>query len=450
MLQKIHLKIQNTYKRILNSMALYPALITFLFFVLAVAMIPTEYSELGVFAKKKLGFVLVEGSENARTILGILISGIISLTVFSFSMVMIVLNRASSTLSPRIIPGLITQKFHQIVLGFYLGSIVYSMIVIVNINKNQQNYETPSLSVLLAMCFGIISLGLFVYFIHSISQSIQVDNILNKIFHETDKELDKLYKKQGKDLKDFTAPHTENWFEISNVHPGYFKSLQQEKLKEISQKEDLELHIQIKRGHFTVKGYPYVLTSKTLEEKPEVIDQIHSCFNFYMEEFVTDHYSYGFKQITEIAVKALSPGINDPGTAVKAIDLLSILFMKKMRLEEFDFVADKKIRITSEDYNMEDLLYDSLTPIRAYGKKDALVMINLLEAFKNMAYSAQNKVIINNKLSTQVKSTIVDIDENIQNHLDRSQINKMLKALNKHLPVSAQVNPLKVNHENVC
>ncbi|MFP3759150.1 DUF2254 family protein, partial [Cupriavidus sp. SIMBA_020] len=74
-------------------------------------------------------------AENARTILSTLAGSIISLTVFSFSMVMVVLNSASASLSPRVVPGLITRKSHQMVLGFYLGSIIYSIIMLININK---------------------------------------------------------------------------------------------------------------------------------------------------------------------------------------------------------------------------------------------------------------------------------------------------------------------------
>jgi uncharacterized membrane protein len=148
-----------------------------------------EYQPWLMSLKHHVNAGLVRNAENARLILGTLVGGIMTLMVFSFSMVMVVLNNASASLSPRVIPGLISDKGHQKTLGFYLGTILYSLLLITSIEQNSTT-RVPSLGVLICLSLGIACLGLFVHFIHSISRSIQVEYILNNLYHTTRKKLD--------------------------------------------------------------------------------------------------------------------------------------------------------------------------------------------------------------------------------------------------------------------
>jgi uncharacterized membrane protein len=113
-------------------------------------------------------------------------------------MVMLLLNQASYSFTPRIIPGLLTDKKHQFVLGFYIGTIIYCIIIILNITPGEASQSSPKFGVLLAMLFGMICLFLFIYFIHLTSQKIQVDNI---IFLVTGKSI-KLIEKNNPDSRE--------------------------------------------------------------------------------------------------------------------------------------------------------------------------------------------------------------------------------------------------------
>ncbi len=169
-------------ERVIYSIAFIPTLMVILWLIFGFLIFNFDGSDSSKWIKDNLEFVLVNGTDSARMVLTTIIGGVISLTVFSFSMVMVVLNRTSASFSPRVLPQLVAQKFHQIVLGFYMGTIVYSLILVVKIDSDE---NLPSLGILLAMIFAIISLGLFIYFIHSISEAIQVDNILSQIFKKT-------------------------------------------------------------------------------------------------------------------------------------------------------------------------------------------------------------------------------------------------------------------------
>ena len=158
-----------SYIDIINSIAFFPVLISTALFILSIFILYFEGTHFSSEIKKNFPYLFVSSYQNARLILSTLIMGIISLTVFSFSMVMIVLNQASSNFSPRVIPGVITKKAHQIILGFCIGTIIYSLVIIHNIQNSTEAYRFPQIGILAAEILGIVCLILFVYFIQFLS-----------------------------------------------------------------------------------------------------------------------------------------------------------------------------------------------------------------------------------------------------------------------------------------
>ncbi len=425
-------RITNIYREIINSIGFYPSLLSVAFLFFAVLTMSVEYLAPIEQFKTLISFILVDSAENARTILSTLAGSIISLTVFSFSMVMVVLNAASASLSPRVVPGLITRKSHQMVLGFYLGSIIYSIIMLININKlDNGDTAIPSLGVLFALVFGLISLGLFVFFIHSISKAIQVDNVLNGLFRQTKKEIQDIINMQDENPVD-NFPEFSNWHSINSTTEGYYKGVHTNKLCALLVDENIELFITVKQGYFTVKGYPFLKCNKDISENEALIEKILDCFIFYIEEYISDHYRYGLTQISEIAVKAMSPGINDPGTAVKSIDMLSILLIDRLKINAINYACNQSEAsplLYFHETSFDELLHDNFTPLRNYAKADAYVMTNVIEAFKNILFIANENVDARNSVFNYLNAIVDDINEHIVNEYDRQEISNMLYAI---------------------
>ncbi len=426
--------ISKYYQRIVNSIAFYPTIIALAFMVFSIFVMRIEFNDLVIELKSNIERVLVHDSNNARLILGTIVGSLISLMVFSFSMVMIVLNRATSTLSPRVIPGLISDKFHQVVLGFYLGSIIYSLILIVNIDAPGVDFSVPSLGIFVSMILAIVCMGLFVYFIHSISQKIQVDFILNDIYKLTKKELEGVDHDNAKK----ELPDTSDWITCLAKDSGYLKKIDGPGLTEFCKKHDFRLNVKVSIGSFVVKEYPFIEISKELDE--DVIDQLSSYFTLYTEERVSDHYLFGFKQISEIAVKALSPGINDPGTAVKAIDLLSDLLTKLMEVDEQNYIPNSEDEplVFVRPVPFKDVMFQIIVPIREYGKKDVSVLVRLLDCIKHMIYSDIHRKRFTSLLISYVDNFLTCSEEYIDNKLDKESINDRLREINECLEKEQQ------------
>ncbi|MBE0359106.1 MULTISPECIES: DUF2254 domain-containing protein [Pseudoalteromonas] len=427
-------KVANSYREMINSIGFYPSLLSVAFLVFAIITMSVEYLAPVEQLKSFISVILVDSAENARTILSTLAGSIISLTVFSFSMVMVVLNSASASLSPRVVPGLITRKSHQMVLGFYLGSIIYSIIMLININKlDGGNTAIPSIGVLFALVFGLISLGLFVFFIHSISRAIQVDNVLNGLFSQTKREIKAIIQRQ-QDNPVENFPDFEQWQSISSKTEGYYKGVHTDKLCAILAEENIKVYISVNQGYFTVKGYPFLKCNKDISNNEALINKILDCFIFYIEEYISDHYRYGLTQISEIAVKAMSPGINDPGTAVKSIDMLSILLIQRLSINDINYSfkhSESGPLLYSHETSFDELLHDNFTPLRNYAKGDAYVMTNVLEAFKNILFVAHQYTDARNSLFNYLNAIVDDINEHVTNAYDRREITNMLNAITR-------------------
>jgi len=171
--------LQHLYEKITTSIAFIPSIMAVGFFLLTGLMIYLEQHGLSKWMGEHIpSFVVIKSWEVAQNILTTLVGALISLMVFSFSMVMVLLNNAASNYSPRVLPGLIADKFHQFVLGTYLGTITYCLLLAINVTPSQPKTPLPSFSILLGILLGVTCLMSFVFFLHSISDSVQVDKIL--------------------------------------------------------------------------------------------------------------------------------------------------------------------------------------------------------------------------------------------------------------------------------
>ena len=429
-------KIKFIYIYIISSIGFYPTIISLAFVLLAVIMLYMESLGISETIKNAVPMFIINDGATARLILSSITTGIISLTVFSFTMVVLVLNQASSNFSPRVIPGLISYKANQRVMGLYLGTLIYTLIVMVNIHSDFHVTTLPGFSIFLAMFFTIVCLGFFVYFIHSISVSIQIESILESIYKVTRR---KLEREITDDSVLYSKPETfgQEWYPIKSPQTGYLQSVEKNEVARICKKFGVVLCFQQPLGSFYVQGIPFAVVNKELQLPDEFTDDLFVHLNFYREERPDVNYLYGFKHITESAVRALSPSLNDPGTAIKAIDYLTDLFILRMELSDERAVCDDEgqPRILFLEETYEQILSLCLSPIRLYSKKDSIVLLRLLYLFRSLVIKVEDHPELKPVLYRELLWLLDDADKAVANRADRAKINEQVKVLNamKHL-----------------
>ena len=373
---------RNTYKKTIKSIAFIPAIIALLFLLLSLVMVNFDFSSTGKEIKSNLHWLSLKDASTARSICSAIVSGIISLAVFSFSMVMILLNQAASQMSNRILSKLIGNRFQQYVLGFYIGTIVYALFLLSTIRDINTGISVPAISTYLLIAFTIFDIFLFIYFLHYITQSVKFENIIHRIYTNTKEVMKKtcsLTEMPEEYL--FPADGAKLGAYKSGIYQGFFR----EDLIAIAKKEDIIIKFLHPVGTFIIEGNPLAIINKQPASE-NVEEKINVTVDIERGQEIDINYEYGFRLLTEIAVKALSPGINDPGTAVLALQALTDLSVYKLdHFAETTFKdEDGTVRLIIKVKIFKEALEEYFYPIWDYGKNDRFVQTAMLHALTQL------------------------------------------------------------------
>ncbi|WP_298324390.1 DUF2254 domain-containing protein [uncultured Dokdonia sp.] len=417
-MNKIYTKLRLLYSQVTGNIGFFPSIIALMGLAFAFLMLYIEEQGVSKYFIDNFPWLVINNADTARSLLSTFIGGIISLMVFSFSMVMLLLNQASSNYSPRILPGLISNKKHQYVLGFYIAVIIYCIIILLSIVPTDDKNQLPGFAVLVGIVLSIHVLAAFIYFIHSISQAIQINNITDRIFVAAHKRLQGLIDKesevQGLDIFDDIS----EWHGYKSTSSGYLNDIAFDSLSKLAKDCDISIKMLVSKGEFVLVDVPIVKVSKELDEENQ--EMLQSCFGFSRSEIVKLNYVLGFKQLTEIAVKAMSPGINDPGTAITCIDYLTELFALRMLKKDNSYVVnDNDEAVVSLDtVDFDELIYFIFASLRQYCKSDFIMMTKMLTSL----YYLKNVETIDDDykkvIDTQAHLILEDAQAYIKNETD--------------------------------
>ncbi len=373
-----------TVNKVVNSIAFLPAVIAIIFLLLSFAMVEFDFSATGKNIKSNLHWLSLKDANTARSICSAIVGGILSLAVFSFSMVMILLNQAASQMSNRILGKLIGNRFQQIVLGFYIGTIVYALFLLSTIRDINSGIYVPAISTYLLIAFTITDIFLFIYFLHYITDSVKFETIIHRIYDSTKAEMNKKCLLKGDEV--FT-PDASEAIKILSYKSGLYQGFEKNGLISLCKKENVSVAFLQPVGTYLIKGTP-ILSVSFSESLPDNFEEkLHVLINIHRGQQISTGYFYGFSHLMEIAVKALSPGINDPGTAVISLHALGdLLAFRQGHFPEVHLRdEDGIIRVKVHEKSFGEMFADTILPIWDYGKKDRLIqkeMFNILTQLK--------------------------------------------------------------------
>lgn len=360
------------YKNITTSIAFIPGTVAIGFLLLSFLMVQFDFSETGKAIKSNAHWLTLKDASTARTIISTITGGVISLTVFSFSMVMILLNQAASQMSNRILDKLIGNRFQQTILGFYIGTIVYALFLLSTIRDINSGIYVPAISTYFLIALTVVDIFLFIYFLHYVTQSVKYDTIIHQIYDATKQSLEEICIREDSGYS--PELFTEKQVSVNSYKSGIFQGFLREGLLSICEREDLVISFNYPVGTFILKDLPFLVVNKEISE--EVQSELNSLIDIHRGQNIDSSYHYGFRQLMEVAVRALSPGINDPGTAVLSLQSLSQLLAFRLKNTPSNQIKDDNgvIRVRTKKRSFSDLLNDYVYPIWDYGKGDRLLV----------------------------------------------------------------------------
>lgn len=181
--------IRKYYNKIIHGIGFMPAVIGLGFMLLAIVALELDQRGAGVTLNRKVEWLRLKDPETARTIVATVCAGILSLMVFTFSMVVIVMNQAASQMSNRILDSIIGDKRQKVTLGFFLGTIVFALFLLINISKTQDDLTVPTISVYLLLLIALIDIFIFIYFLNYITQSFRYEQLIQRIHNSSVKSM---------------------------------------------------------------------------------------------------------------------------------------------------------------------------------------------------------------------------------------------------------------------
>lgn len=317
---------------------------------------------------------------------------------------MILLNQAASQMSNRILDKLIGNRFQQTILGFYIGTIVYALFLLSTIRDINSGIYVPAISTYLLIAFTVIDIFLFIYFLHYVTQSVKYETIIQKIYDTTRRSLEhSCFQKANTDAE---STHDNGGTVINAYKSGIFQGFLHDALLSLCTKEKLAVSFLYPVGSSVIQNTPFLRIRSQNDLSEDTLDDLNSMINIHRGQDIGAYYYYGFRQLTEVAVKALSPGINDPGTAILSLQALSCLFA--FRLQNFpvtQFRDEKEVpRILIKERSFSEIFKDCIYPIWDYGKNDRLLNSELHHTLIQL--TALDDLPVMSKLLTLVQNAI--------------------------------------------
>lgn len=363
-------------KKLLKSIVLVPSVVVLAFVILSVIVILVGDLPSDNFVSKRIGITI---KEDVQFILAFIIGGIFTLTIFSYTMVMNVLNRNINNFSPRLIPLILSEKHHQLILGFTTGTIVYSMIMAIAINTEPLDF--PHYAAALGILFSIVCILLFIYFLHRTSQSIHVNYILKETYRRGSESIHRL--KSHKFDFEFDEEIPDYKFKVRSNMNGYLKNYDYDKILKICEQEEIDLNILRFPGEYILKEEPLFAISKKIDKKVTVklTDQI---VVGYTVPFNSPY--IGFKHLVEVAVKACSTAINDPGTSLGALQYITQLFIDFAKVPKYNFYTNGEQRVYIKHLEFSEVYHFCFEEMEHYMMADPILAKAIQKAKYDIMY----------------------------------------------------------------
>lgn len=330
--------------------------------------------------------------EGARILLSTIAGSMITVAGVVFSITIVVLSLASSQFGPRLLRNFMRDPGNQIVLGTFVATFIYCLLVLRTVTGNGEEGFVPHLSITFGIVLAIISLGVLIYFIHHISASIQASTIVASVGEELDEAINLVFpeelgeeapesRQRGK--ADIPGGFEAEAVSICASRIGYLQAIDNEKLMRLARQKNLLLRLVQRPGDYISWGHVLVRAWPRERVDEAAADQIRKAFIRGSERTLTQDVKFGIQQLVEIAVRAVSPGINDPFTATTCIDRLGASLSRLAERaipSSYHYDDENHLRIIADPVTFVEVAGDAFEDIGQYGSSSMAVTLRLLES----------------------------------------------------------------------
>ncbi len=357
----------------------------------AAALVVVQLDHLG--GESGVGIGFGGNAEGARTILATVAGSLITVAGLAFSITIVSLQLVSQQFSPRSIRTFLGDRVTQVTAGVFVGTFAYCLLVLRSVRAGPG--FIPSLGITIAIALGVVAMGFLLAFIHHMSSTIQVSTITARIAHSTLDAIGELYPES------FGGPKAEDPAEVLRVwraegepvavlpeRPGYVRAVTLDTLCDDLAERPLRVHVAVAPGDFVTERDPVAEVWRPRLDD-EGVAAVRRAVLTANERDLEQDACYGLRQLADIAMRALSPSVNDPTTAVTCIGYLRAI-MARLAGRSLPAAVrrlDDDVVLVVEVRPFSDYVDVAFVQIARY-TRDARAAVELIEAAAAVARAA--------------------------------------------------------------
>ncbi|NDJ15918.1 DUF2254 domain-containing protein [Myxacorys almedinensis] len=349
---------------------------------------------------KQMGWLYSGGTDGARSMLSAIAGSMVSVAGTAFSITIVALQLASSSFGPRLLKNFMQDLGNQLVLGTFIGTFIYCLLVLRTIRGEDYDFFIPQVSITVGVVLAIVGVGVLIYFIHHASTIIQVSQVIANVGSDLDHAIDRLFPEKigqpsPRQVSEIPQQFGAKSTPIYSTEKGYLQVIDDEQLMKTARQFDLLLRLETRPGQYLIQGSALASVYPSDRVDQALTEQINKAFVFGKERSEQQDVLFPVEQLVEIALRALSPGINDPFTAIRCVDRLSagLCHLAQRNIPpSCRYDDDHNLRVLAEPVKFEEMVHCAFNSIRQYGKSDSMVTLRLLDAIALIAtYAEQPK-----------------------------------------------------------
>ncbi len=338
-------------------------------------------------------WIWMGGAAGARQVLATIAGSTITVAGVVFSITIVALSLASSQFGPRLLRSFMGDRLTQTVLGTFIATFLYCLMVLRTIRGTEDSGFVPHISVTLGLMLAVASVFLLIVFIHHVCASILADNLVARVAEEMRDGIDRVFPDRIGEEEMPTATSLPEGFEqdalaVASEKSGFVQAVDGDALVEFATERNLVLRILRRPGEFVAEESPLAEVWPAREVDDEVAAAVRAAFYLGRHRTPTQDVEYCFDQLAEVAARALSPGINDPFTAMTCVEWLGVGLIRvasratpsRHRCGEVG-----RLRVVAYQSDFAGLADAAFNAIRQYGCGSASVVLRMLEVIARIA-----------------------------------------------------------------
>jgi uncharacterized membrane protein len=369
--------------RVRSSLWFLPALLVAAAVLLAVALVEAG-AVYDLQLQRRWPRLFGVGAEGSRSLLSAIATAMLTVAGTVFSITLAVLSLAASQYSPRVIRTFMDDRPTQVVLGVFVAVFVYCLVVLRTVRGGEEPF-VPSLAVMVAILLALVAVAFLVFFIHHLASSIEAASILQRVARGTDAAVEDLFPEElGEEAEeaatDPSAEAVRAWAPVPAVRTGYIVSLDNAALLAFARDQGRVVRMELGIGDYALAGQPVAWLEGTQAADAQACSALNDCYSYDRQRTIEQDAAFGLQQMVDVALKALSPGINDQSTAVLCIDRLTeaLVRVARRRIQNPYRRDDKGLRVIAIGPSFAGLVHVAFADLRGNAAGKPVVLDRLL------------------------------------------------------------------------